>query len=77
MSLSTAIRYAPPPSAADQDEILRLRARFPGHQIFYVVSSDRGVRYLALGAVLGVRPHTIITDDLAELAQELEVRPVC
>jgi hypothetical protein len=27
---------------------------------------------MAYGAAPGVRPHTIITDDLAELRQELE-----
>jgi hypothetical protein len=71
MTLSPAITYAPPPSEADQAEVLRLRERFPRHSIFYVVSADRGVRYMAYGAAPGVRPHTIITDDLAELRQEL------
>ncbi len=60
------------PKEADQAEILRLRERFLHHHIFYVVSADRGVRYLAHGATLGARPHTIITDDLNELRYELE-----
>jgi hypothetical protein len=64
--------YAPSPSEADQAEVLRLRERFRGHHIFYVVSADRGVRYMAHGAAAGARPHTIITGDLAELRHELE-----
>jgi hypothetical protein len=72
MTLSPATRYAPPPSEADQAEILRLRGRFRRHHIFYVVSADRGVRYMAHGAEPGARPHTIITDDLDELRYELE-----
>jgi hypothetical protein len=63
---------ATPPSEADQDEVLRLRQRFRQHHIFYISSVDRGVRYLALGSDFGVRPHTIITNDLAELRDELE-----
>lgn len=72
MTLSPAARYAPPPSAADEAEILRLRGRFRRHHIFYVICADRGVRYMAHGAELGARPHTIITDDLDELRYELE-----
>ena len=72
MTLSPAIRYAPPPSPADRAEVLRLRGRFRRHCIFYVVSADRGVRYMAHAAELGARPHTIITDDLDELRFELE-----
>jgi hypothetical protein len=72
MTLSPTIRYVPPPSEADQAEVLRLRVRFPRHHIFYVISADRGVRYMAHGAAPGVRPHTIITDDLTELRHELE-----
>jgi len=69
---SQAGERATPPKEADQAEILRLRERFLQHHIFYVVSADRGVRYLAHGATLGARPHTIITDDLNELRYELE-----
>ncbi len=72
MTLSPAIRYAPPPSPADQAEVARLRRRFRRHCIFYVVSADRGVRYMAHAAELGARPHTLITDDLDELRFELE-----
>lgn len=72
MTLRRTIRYSPPPSEADQAEVVRLRARFPRHHIFYVMSVDRGLRYVAHRAAPGVRPHTIITDDLAELRHELE-----
>jgi hypothetical protein len=72
MTLIPATRYVPPPSEAQQAEILRLRGRFRRHHIFYVVSPDRGVRYMAHGTELGARPHTIITDDLDELRYELE-----
>lgn len=61
-----------PPADVDQAEVLRLRVRFRGHQIFCVVSASRAVRYVAYGTALDVRPHTIITDDLAELRDELE-----
>jgi len=60
------------PSEADQAELLRLRELFREHHVFYVVSANRGVRYLALGAEFGARPHTVITDDLDELRYELE-----
>jgi hypothetical protein len=61
-----------PPGQPDQDEVSRLRQRFRRHHIFYVVSADRGVRYMAHGADLGARPHTVITDDLDELRFALE-----
>jgi hypothetical protein len=72
MTLTPVTRYVPAPTDADQGEVLRLRKRFPGHHVFYVVTADRGVRYMAYGAAPDVRPHTIITDDLAELRHELE-----
>ena len=60
------------PSEAEVAELGRLRRRFRRHRIFRHVTPERGVRYLAWAMVLGVRPHTIITDDLAELSGELE-----
>ena len=60
------------PSEAEVAELGRLRKRFRRHRIFRHVTPERGVRYLAWGVELGVRPHTIITDDLAELRGELE-----
>jgi hypothetical protein len=36
------------------------------------VANDRAVQYVAHGAAVGMRPHTIIAGDLAELRDELE-----
>lgn len=60
------------PTEAELDELTRLRMRFPRHHIFRDVANDRGVRYMAHGTESSVRPHTIITGDLAELRYELE-----
>ena len=60
------------PSEAEHAELAQLRERFRSHHIFCDASRGRGIRYMARGAVSGVRPHTIITDDLAELREELE-----
>ena len=72
MTLSPAIRYAPPPSPADQAELVRLRRRFRRHCIFYVVSADRGVRYMAHAAELGVVPDEVC--ELAALLDEIAAR---
>jgi hypothetical protein len=53
-------------------ELARIRERYRRHHIFLEVTEGRGVRYAARGAELGVRPHTIVTEDLAELQAELE-----
>lgn len=60
------------PTDADLAELAWLCMRFRRHHIFRDVASGRGVRYIAHGAAIGVRPHTIITGDLAELRDELE-----
>ena len=60
------------PSEAEHAELAQLRERFRSHHIFCDAGTGRGIRYVAHGAVSGVRPHTIITDDLAELREELE-----
>jgi len=60
------------PSEAEHAELGQLRERFRSHHIFCDASRGRGIKYMAHGAVSGVRPHTIITDDLAELREELE-----
>ena len=65
-------RRLPGPSEAEHAELAQLRERFRSHHIFCDAPRGRGVRYLACRAVSGVRPHTIITDDLAELRYELE-----
>jgi len=62
----------PTPGEAELAELARLRERFRGHHIFHDVRWEREVRYLAFRTVSGVQPHTIITDDLAELRQQLE-----
>jgi hypothetical protein len=53
-------------------ELARLRERFRGHHIFHDVRWDREVRYLAYRTASGVQPDTVITDDLAELREQLE-----
>jgi hypothetical protein len=60
------------PSEAELNELMHLGERFPSHRIFWHVDSARGVRYTAQGSTIGVRPYSIITDDLAELRDELE-----
>ncbi len=62
----------PIPSETELSELAWLRERFQGHRIFRDVTSHRGVRYTAQSATIGARPHTIITDDLTELRDELE-----
>lgn len=57
---------------AKLDELARLQERFRRHYIFRDVIPGRGVRYLAHSRTAGVRPHTVITDDLAELGEVLE-----
>ena len=62
----------PDPDEAEFAELARLRERFRRHHIFRNVIPGRGVRYLAHSAAAGIRPHTLITSDLAELQDELE-----
>ncbi len=63
----------PSPGREELAELVRLRKRFPGHRIFYNVTDERGIRYLAYAAGIDVRPHTIITPDLPELRDALEL----
>ena len=60
------------PSEAEIAELKRLGECFRRHRIFWSTASGRGVRYVARGATIEVRPHTIITTDLAELREELQ-----
>jgi len=60
------------PDDAELAELAELRERFGSHRIFYNVTADNGIRYLAYAARIDVSPHTIITPDLAELRNELE-----
>ena len=60
------------PPEAEQAELELLRKRFRSHHIFCDTTTGRGLRYLAHRAALDARPHTIITDDIAELREQLE-----
>lgn len=62
----------PGPGEVDLAELVRLRARFYRHHIFCDATRARGIRYIAHGVTIDVRPHTVITRDLAELRDELE-----
>jgi hypothetical protein len=53
------------------DEVILLRAEFPGHRIGTETIVDR-IRYVARSQRDGVRPHTVITRDLGELRAALE-----
>jgi hypothetical protein len=53
------------------DEIILLRAEFPGHRIGTETIVDR-IRYVARRQRDGARPHTVITRDLSELRAALE-----
>jgi hypothetical protein len=65
-------RRAPGPSEAELAELAALRERFRGHRIFHEVRGQRGIRYMAYRTAVSVQPHTVITDDLAELRDALE-----
>lgn len=65
----------PNPTEAELSELARLRERFRSHHIFRDATSDRGIRYTAYGATIRARPHTIVTNDLTELRNELEESP--
>jgi hypothetical protein len=62
----------PGPHPGWEAELARLRERFRGHHIFHDVRWEREVRYLAYRTASGVQPDTVITDDLAELREQLE-----
>lgn len=66
------IDSSPCPSIAELTEIMDLNERFHGHRIYWDQRGQYRVRYLAFATSPGVRPHTIITNDLAELRNELE-----
>jgi hypothetical protein len=53
------------------DEIILLRAQFPGHRIGTETVVDR-IRYVARSQWDGAHPHTVITRDLSELRAALE-----
>jgi hypothetical protein len=53
------------------DEVVLLRAEFPGHRIGTETIVDR-IRYVARRQRDGAHPHTVITCDLSELRAALE-----
>src|SRR5712691_7121504 len=59
---------APP---ATPDPLLALQHQFPRYRICQEITCGR-VRYVARSLEHGLRPHTVITDDLAELQAALE-----
>jgi hypothetical protein len=59
-------------SAPDSDEeMVRLRADFPGHRISTETIMDR-VRFVARSQQDGAHPHTVVTHDVGELRVALE-----
>ena len=53
------------------DEVILLRAQFPGHRIGTETIVDQ-IRYVARSQRDGAHPHTAITPDLDELRAALE-----
>jgi hypothetical protein len=66
-------RRLPPrlPVLVNDEEMIRLRAEFPGHRIGTETIMDR-VRFVARSQQGGARPHTVVTHDLGELRVALE-----
>jgi len=54
----------------DRDELALVAAGFPAYHLWLSVAIGHR-RYVAQAAGLGARPHTVVTDDLAELAAAL------
>jgi hypothetical protein len=67
-----AVDAQPGTSEAQLNKILCLGEQFPLHQIFWYVDSGRGDALHSSAARIGIRPHTIITNDLAKLRDALE-----
>lgn len=55
---------------ARQGELDGLRGDFPAYRIWCEVVGTR-VRLVAVSELLGVSPHTVVTDDAAELRKAL------
>lgn len=70
----TSMPYgAPPlgvPAAVRPDPLPALCAEFPGFRIWREITGDR-TRYVARSLRHGTSPHTVVTDDLAELTDVL------
>jgi hypothetical protein len=63
------------PNEAELEELRRLNERFRGHHIFWDFMAKCQIRFLAYAISHEARPHTIITQDLAEIRHELERQP--
>jgi hypothetical protein len=64
---------ATPGDLSNPDELASITARFPGFLLWRETIHGR-TRYVARSVRLDTRPHTVITDDLAELRSALAVR---
>ena len=58
------------PAGDDGTSLPALRSDFPQFRIWRETEGNR-TRYIARSLFLGIRPHTIVTADLAELRTEL------
>lgn len=58
------------PGPTSPDELALLAAEFPAFRVWQERVHNR-TRYVARGTTLDTRPHTVITDDLAELRTAL------
>lgn len=56
--------------APEADELWRRAPEFPAHMIWRE-GTPGGVRYIARGLDLSVRPHTLVTRDLSEIWAQL------
>ena len=56
------------------DELASLRKDFPRFRVWRETIGDR-VHYVARSQHPGLNPHTVVTDDLAELRAALEPSP--
>jgi O-methyltransferase involved in polyketide biosynthesis len=62
-------------SPVSEDDLATVQADFPGYRIWREILPGRD-RYIVRSLVPGLSPHTLVTDDLAELRDALEpVRP--
>jgi hypothetical protein len=70
----TTSNRTPPPAAGDgtsRRQLAALRAEFPCFRIWREETCDRA-RYVARSLHPGLNPHTVMTDDMAELRAALE-----
>jgi hypothetical protein len=70
----TTSNRTPPPAAGDgtsRRQLAALRAEFPCFRIWPEQTCDRA-RFVARSLHLELNPHTVVTDDMAELRAALE-----